>query len=46
MGDFFNWHDTWILVEAHWIWMLVAAAIGCFVGWWTCETVTEGDKRP
>ncbi len=41
MQDFFNWHDTWILLETHWVWMLAALAIGIYVGWRTCETVSD-----
>ena len=38
MNDFFNWHDTWILVEHNWYWMLLALLIGCWVGWTTCDS--------
>lgn len=48
MSEFFNWHDTWILVETHWIWMLIAAAVGIYVGWSTTERVDDetGGARP
>jgi hypothetical protein len=38
MNEFFNWHDTWAVVQHNWYWMLLAAAIGAWVGWRTCDT--------
>ncbi len=38
MNEFFNWHDT-LLVASHNVWwLLVAAAIGFWIGWRTCDT--------
>lgn len=37
MNEFFNWNGSWILVEHNWIWLLLALAIGCWVGWSTCD---------
>ena len=33
MEDFWNFKDSWIVVEHNWVWMLIALAIGIFVGW-------------
>jgi hypothetical protein len=41
MNEFFNWHDTSILFQNHWMWMLAALAIGIYVGWRTCENVAD-----
>lgn len=38
MNDFFNWNDSWILVEHNWIWLSLALLIGGWVGWSTCDT--------
>jgi hypothetical protein len=32
MNEFFNWHDTGILLSHNWVWLLIALAIGCWVG--------------
>jgi hypothetical protein len=32
MNEFFNWHNSWILVQQNWFWLLVAFAIGAWVG--------------
>ena len=32
MNEFFNFHDSWILVEQNLIWLAAAFAIGGFVG--------------
>jgi hypothetical protein len=29
----FNFHDSWYLVETNWVWILVALALGIWVGW-------------
>jgi len=33
MEEFWNFKDSWIVVEHNWVWMLIALAIGVFVGW-------------
>ncbi len=38
MNEFFNWHDSWILVEHHVLFILLALFIGVLVGWFTCDT--------
>jgi hypothetical protein len=38
MNEFFNWNDTWLVFQHNWVWMLIAAAIGIWVGWTTCDT--------
>lgn len=38
MNEFFNWHDTLILWDHNWVWLLLAALIGIWVGWTTCDT--------
>jgi hypothetical protein len=44
MNEFFNWNDSWIIVQHNWVWMLVAAAIGVWVGWRTCDT-SSGERN-
>ena len=33
MTDFFNFHDTFYVVQHHWFWLLMALALGIWVGW-------------
>jgi hypothetical protein len=33
MEDFWNFKDSWIIVQHNWVWMLIALAIGIFAGW-------------
>jgi hypothetical protein len=33
MEEFFNFKDSWILVGHNWIWLLIALALGIWVGW-------------
>jgi hypothetical protein len=35
MNDVFNFHDSWIVAEANWLWLLVALGLGIWVGWKT-----------
>lgn len=35
MTEFFNFHDGWFVVQQNWVWMLVALALGIWVGWRT-----------
>lgn len=35
MTDFFNFHESWFIVESNWVWMLVALGLGIWVGWRT-----------
>ena len=44
MNEFFNWHNSWIIVEHNWYWMLAAAAIGAWAAWRTCDT-TPGNGQ-
>ncbi len=32
MNEFMNFKDMWILAQHHWLWMLLALAIGGWVG--------------
>ncbi len=41
MNEIFNWHDSWILVQHNWFWLLVAFAIGAWVGF----TYNSSEKR-
>jgi hypothetical protein len=34
----------WTIVQHNWIWMLIAAAIGVFIGWKTCEQVPDSSN--
>jgi len=43
MNELFNFSGTWILVQANWVWMLVAVGLGIWVGWASCATAP--DKR-
>jgi len=42
MNELFNFHDTFFLVQGNWLWMLVAAGLGIWVGWVSCSG--EPDK--
>jgi hypothetical protein len=33
MTDFFNFHDGWYVATQNWVWLLVALALGLWVGW-------------
>jgi hypothetical protein len=33
MNEFFNFHDGWFVVQQNWVWLLVALALGIWVGW-------------
>ena len=33
MNEPFNFHDSWYLVQTNWVWLLVALALGIWVGW-------------
>jgi hypothetical protein len=37
MENIFSFHDTWIIAEQNWWLLLVALALGIWVGWTTCE---------
>ncbi len=37
MNELFNFKDSWILVEHNWWLMLLALALGIWVGWKTCS---------
>jgi hypothetical protein len=40
MTEFFNFHGGWYVVQHNWLWLLVALALGIWVGW---KTNTNGD---
>lgn len=33
MDEFFNWHDTMAMWSYHWLWLLIAFAIGLVIGY-------------
>jgi hypothetical protein len=33
MEEFWNFKDSWIIVEHNWVWILIALAAGIFAGW-------------
>ena len=33
MNGLFNFHDTLIVAEANWVWLVVALGLGIWVGW-------------
>lgn len=35
MDELFNFHDTWYVFEANWVWVLTALAVGIWFGWKT-----------
>jgi len=35
MIEVFNFHDTWFVVQANWVWIVVALGLGIWVGWAT-----------
>lgn len=37
MTEFFNFHDSWYVVQHNWVWILMALALGIWVGWRTSE---------
>ena len=46
MLEFWNFKDSWFLVEQNWIWMVVALVFGIVCGWLTCERrKTSGPTR-
>jgi hypothetical protein len=36
MNEFFNFNDSWILVQHNWVYLLAALLIGAYVGFTTC----------
>ena len=46
MSDFFNFHDTFFVVEFHWVWMLVALGLGIWTGWYTADGRKNGGPNP
>jgi hypothetical protein len=32
MNEFFNFNDSWILVQHNWLWIAVAFALGVYIG--------------
>jgi hypothetical protein len=41
MNEFFNFHDSWIVVEQNWWLVLASLALGIWVGWATCVRSTD-----
>ncbi len=41
MNEFFNFHDSWIVVEQNWWLVLASLALGIWVGWATCVRGTD-----
>jgi uncharacterized protein involved in exopolysaccharide biosynthesis len=41
MNEFFNFHDSWIIVEQNWWLVLASLALGIWVGWATCVRSTD-----
>ncbi len=37
MNDIFNFQNSWIIVEQNWWLMLLALALGIWVGWKTAD---------
>lgn len=35
MSEFFNFHNSWILVQHNWIWLALALLLGAYVGFTT-----------
>jgi hypothetical protein len=35
MTEAFNFHDTWFVFEANWVWILAALGLGIWMGWAT-----------
>ena len=44
MEEIFNFHDSFFVVQFHWFWMLVALALGIWVGWYTAISRAAGNK--
>lgn len=36
METFFNWHDTLILLQYNWYWLLLAFILGTWIGYRSC----------
>jgi hypothetical protein len=36
MNEFLNFHDTWILFQHNYVWLILALLIGAYVGFTTC----------
>lgn len=41
MNEFFNFHDSWIIVEQNWWLVSASLALGIWVGWATCVRRTD-----
>lgn len=41
MEDFWNFKDSWIVVEHNWIWLAIALGLGVVVGWRTSITPAQ-----
>lgn len=44
MFELLNWHDTGILWHYNWVWLLLAFALGVWIGYSTCEPVKASGK--
>jgi hypothetical protein len=38
MNELFNFHDTWIVAQANWVWLLIALGLGIWIGWISCTS--------
>lgn len=41
MNEFFNFHNSWILVQHNWVYLVFALALGAYVGFTTCIPKTS-----
>ncbi len=44
MNEFFNWHNTAILFQYNWYWLLLAFALGAWNGYRSCQPLLP-DQR-
>ncbi len=44
MNEFLNWHNTWILLQYNWIWLLIAFGLGAWTGYRTCVPLTAEEN--
>ncbi len=43
MNAFFNWHDTWIVAQHNWYWLLFAFCAGIYFAWRSTRISTSRD---
>jgi uncharacterized membrane protein YfcA len=44
MFEFFNWNDTGYVIWSNIWWLILAAAIGIYIGWRTCDMSPNNNK--